>query len=64
MPLNFGFQENFGTKNPLRTYKKADLFFFFKKFKPYREPEKSFEYSNLAFRLAGFILESLYQKDY
>ncbi len=64
MPLNFGFQENFEARNPFRTYTKADLFFFFKKFKPYREPEKSFEYSNLAFGFAGFILESLYQKDY
>ncbi len=64
MPLNFGFQENFEAKNPYRTYKKADLLFFFKKFKPYREPEKSFEYSNLAFGLAGYILENLYQKDY
>lgn len=64
MPLNFGFQENFEMKNPFRTYKKADLFFFFKKFKPYREPDKSFEYSNLAFGLIGVILEHLYQKDY
>ncbi|MDW8296550.1 MAG: serine hydrolase [Raineya sp.] len=64
MPMNIFLQKSYEMDNPYRSYSTADLFFFLKNFKPFREPEKTFEYSNLAFGLMGVILERLYQKDY
>jgi CubicO group peptidase (beta-lactamase class C family) len=64
LPMDLFLGKELDTANPYKHYSRQKLFNYLKAFKPYREPGKQFEYSNLAVGLLGTILESIYKSDY
>ena len=62
LPANLFSEGN--RSNPYQHYGNAELFSFLAQFKPYREPGKQYEYSNLAVGLLGVILERISGKSY
>jgi CubicO group peptidase (beta-lactamase class C family) len=64
LPLNFKMRKGFDASNPYKGYTDTLLYGYFTSFKPYREPGKNFEYSNMGVGLLGLILQRRFNNNY
>lgn len=57
LPLNFKSRKEYHEADPYKGYTDTLLYNYFTTFKPYREPGKNFEYSNMGVGLLGLLLQ-------
>jgi len=57
LPLNFKSRKGYHEADPYKGYTDTLLYKYFTTFKPYREPGKNFEYSNMGVGLLGLLLQ-------
>lgn len=64
LPLNFKSRKGYNEADPYKGYTDTMLYHYFTTFKPYREPGKNFEYSNMGVGLLGLLLQKQLRLSY